>query len=93
MIFPVGNETIFSIRSNGEFFIPTIGQKIASFQDMFFCFALAYYCPDTGKYWGQEENGATDDEMVGWYHWPNWYEFEQIPGDGEGQESLVCCSP
>ena len=22
-----------------------------------------------------------------------WHEFEQAPGDGEGQGSLVCCSP
>ena len=25
------------------------------------------------------------DEMVGWYHWPNGHEFEQVLGDGEGQ--------
>ena len=31
--------------------------------------------------------------MVGWYHWLNGHEFEQTPGDGEGQGSLVCCSP
>ena len=36
MIFLVGNETIFGIWSNGKFFIPTIGQKIASFQHMLF---------------------------------------------------------
>ena len=35
----------------------------------------------------------TDDEMVGWHHQLNGYEFEQAPGDGEGQGSLVCCSP
>ena len=23
----------------------------------------------------------------------NGHEFEQAPGDGEGQESLTCCSP
>ena len=33
------------------------------------------------------------DEMVGWYHWLNGHEFEQTPGDGEGQGSLACCSP
>ena len=31
--------------------------------------------------------------MVGWYHLMNRLEFEQTPGDGEGQGSLVCCSP
>ena len=36
--------------------------------------------------------GATEDEMVGWHHQFNGHEFEQTPGDGEGQESLACCS-
>ena len=34
----------------------------------------------------------TEDEMVGWHHRHNGYEFEQTLGDGEGQGSLVCCS-
>ena len=32
-------------------------------------------------------------KMIGWHHWLNEHEFEQAPGDGEGQGSLVCCSP
>ena len=48
---------------------------------------------DAGKDWGQEKKGTTEDEMVGWYHGLNGHEFEQTPGDGEGQGSLVCCSP
>ena len=32
-------------------------------------------------------------EMVGWHHQVNGHEFEQTPGDGEGQGSLACCSP
>ena len=35
----------------------------------------------------------TEDKMVGWYHPVNGHEFEQAPGDGEGQGSLACCSP
>ena len=31
--------------------------------------------------------------MVGWYHQLNGHEFEQAPGDSEGQGSLVWCSP
>ena len=31
--------------------------------------------------------------MVGWKHRLNGHEFEQAPGDGEGQGSLACCSP
>ena len=47
---------------------------------------------DAGKDWGQEEKGATEDEMVGWHHQLNGHEFEQTPGDSEGQGNLVCCS-
>ena len=54
---------------------------------------LIWKDPDAGKDWGQEEKGMTEDEMVGWYHWLNEHEFEQALGDGEGQESLACCSP
>ena len=49
--------------------------------------------PDAGKDWRQEEKGTTEDEMVGWYHWLKGLEFEQAPGDGEGQGRLACCSP
>ena len=31
--------------------------------------------------------------MVGWHHRLNGHEFEQAPGDGEGQRSLGCSSP
>ena len=48
--------------------------------------------PDAGKDWGQEEKGSTGDEMVGWHHWLNGYQFEQILGDSEGQGSLACYS-
>ena len=34
-----------------------------------------------------------EDEMVGWHHRLNEHEFEQAPGDDEGQGSLECCSP
>ena len=34
-----------------------------------------------------------ENEKVGWHHPLNGHEFEQTPGDGEGQESLVYCSP
>ena len=34
----------------------------------------------------------TEDEIFGWHHQLNGYEFEQAPGDGEGQGSLACCS-
>ena len=49
--------------------------------------------PDTWKDQGQEEKGATEDEMVGWHHKVNGHEFKQTQGDGGGQGRLVCCSP
>ena len=49
--------------------------------------------PSAGKDWRQEEKGTTEDEIVGWHHWPNGHEFEQTPGDRERQGSLACCSP
>ena len=48
--------------------------------------------PDAGKDWRQEK-GTTEDERAGWHHRLNGHEFEQAPGVGDGQGSLVCCSP
>ena len=42
---------------------------------------------------GQKEKGAIEDEMVGWHHRLDGYEFEQTLRDSEGQGSLACCSP
>ena len=41
--------------------------------------------PDAGKDWEQEGKGVM-------YHWHYRHEFEQTPGDSEGQGSLACCS-
>ena len=49
--------------------------------------------PDAGKDWRQEEKGTTEDEMVGQHHRLDGPECEQAPGVGDGQWSLVCCSP
>ena len=35
----------------------------------------------------------TEAEIIGWHHQLDGHEFEQTPEDGEGQGSLVCCSP
>ena len=48
--------------------------------------------PDAGKDWRQGE-GMTDNEMAGWHHQLDGHEFEEAPGVGHGQESLVCCIP
>ena len=54
---------------------------------------LIWKDPDAGKDWRQVEKGMTEDEMVGWYHWLDGHEFEQAPRVGDGQGSLVCCTP
>ena len=45
--------------------------------------------PDAGNDWRQDEKGTTENEMVGWHHQLNGNEFEQAPGDGQGQGSLA----
>ena len=54
---------------------------------------LIWKDPDAGKDWRQEEKGATEDEMVGWYHGLNGHEFEQTLGDGWRTGKPGCCSP
>ena len=46
----------------------------------------------TGKDWRQEK-WMTEDEMIGCHHRLDGHEFKQVPGVGDGQGSLVCCSP
>ena len=49
--------------------------------------------PDAEKDWGWEEKGETEDEMVGWHHWLSGHEFEQAPGDSEGEGVLQSMGP
>ena len=49
--------------------------------------------PDAGENWGQEEKGTTEDKIVGWHHRLNGHGFGWTLGVGDGQGSLVCCSP
>ena len=53
---------------------------------------LIWRDPDAGKDWGQDEEGTTEDEMVGWHHRLNGHEFGWTPGVGDRQEDLACCS-
>jgi len=83
-IIPKGNQPWISIgRTDAEspiFLPPYVKDQLIS-KD-----------PDAGKDWRQKEKGMTEDEMVGWYQLDG-HEFEQAPGDGEGQGILTCCSP
>ena len=46
--------------------------------------------PDAGKDWRQEENGTTEDEMVGCHHRLNRHRFGWTPGVGDGQGGPAC---
>ena len=83
---PKGNQPwIFTVRTDAKTEAPILWPPDAKSQ-------LTGKDLDPGKDWRQEEKGTTEDKMVGWHHWFNGHEFEQSPGDCEGQGSLVCFS-
>ena len=45
---------------------------------------------DAEKDWSQEEQGTTENEMVGWHHRLDGHEFEQALWAGDGQGGLMC---
>ena len=49
--------------------------------------------PDTGKDWGQEEMGMTEDKMVGWHHQLDGHGFGWTLEAGNGHGGMACCSP
>ena len=84
-VYPKGNQSwIFIGRTDAEapIFWPPDAKNWLIWKD-----------PDAGKDWRQEEKGMTEEEMVGWHHRLDGHEFEQALGVGDGQASLVCCSP
>ena len=84
---PKGNQPcIFSRRTDAEAEAPILWPPDVKSQ-------LIVKDPDDGKDWGQDEKWVTEDGTVGWHHWLNRHEFEQTPGDSEGQGSLSCWSP
>ena len=84
---PKGNQSWISIgRTDAEVEAPILWPHGATSQ-------LIRKDPDAGKDWRQKEKRTTEAEMVGWEHWLNRHEFEQALGVGDGQGSLVCCSP
>ena len=46
-----------------------------------------------GKTEGKRRRGRQKMRWLEWHHKLNRYEFEQTPGNGEGQQSLAYCSP
>ena len=95
---PLDFKEIKPVDSKGNQFWIFIGRTDAEAETPILCqpyveSLLTGKDPDAGKDWGQEERGATEDEMVGWHHQLNGREWEQILGDSEVQGSLACCSP
>ena len=77
---PKGNQPwIFIGRTDAEAEAPILWPPAVNSQ-------LTEKDPDVGKDWGQNEKGTTENEMFGWHHWLNGHEFEQTPGDSEGQK-------
>ena len=86
-VSPKGNQSwIFIGRTDAEAETPTLWPPDAKNW-------LIGKDPDAEKDWRWEEKGTTEDEMVGWHHWLYRHEFEQTPGVGDGQGSLMCRSP
>jgi len=68
---PKGNEPWIVIgRTDAETEAPILGSPGAN------CWLLGKDS-DTGKDWGPEEKGTTEDEMVGWHHLLKGHELEQ----------------
>ena len=86
-VYPIGNQSwIFIGRTDAEAETPILWPP-----DMKNW--LTGKDPKAGKDWRWEEKGMTEAVMVGWHHWLNGHEFEQVPGVGDGQGSLACCRP
>ena len=82
-------------KFNPEYSLEGLMLKLQSFSHLMWRANLLGKNPgkDAGKDKWQEEKGTTEDEIVGWLHQLNVHEFEQTPGENEGQESLACYSP
>ena len=85
LVYPKDQSWVFIVGSDIEAETPILWPPDAKSW-------LIWKDPDAGKDWGQEEKGATEDEMIGWPHWLNGHEFGCAPGVGVGQGGLVCCS-
>ena len=86
----------------GDPISPSWGKSTLNIHWKYWCWSsktLATWCkepthwkrPDSGKDWGKEEKGATENEIVGWHQLLNTHEFKQTLGDSEGHGSLACC--
>ena len=87
-------------RSSNQSILKEIGPKGNSLEGLMLKLKVQYFShwltrkdPNAWKDWRWKEKGMTEDEMIGWDHRLDGHEFEQVPGVGDGQGRLVCCSP
>ena len=74
---PKGNQSLVFIgRANAEAEAPVLWPPDVKSQ-------ITRKDPDAGKDGRQEEEGATEGEMVGWHHQLNGHEFKQAPRGSE----------
>ena len=84
---PKGNQSwIFTEWTDAEAEAPIIWPPDAKSQ-------LIRKDPDAGKDWRQEEKETTEDEIVGWLHWLNGHEFEQLLEMGKDREAWRAAVP
>ena len=77
-VHPKGNQSwVFIGKTDAEAEAPILWPPNAKSQ-------LTRKDPDSGKDWRQEDKGTTEDEMVGWHHWPDGRGFGWTPGVGDG---------
>ena len=96
-VSPLDNEEIKPVNLKGNQSWIFIGRTDAEAEAPIICppdtsTQLTGKDPDAGKDGRLEKKGSKEDEIVGWHPWLNGHEFEQPPGDSEGQRGLVCCS-
>ena len=84
------NQSILE-KTNNEYSLERLMLKLKL---QYFCYLLwaLENNPDSGKDWGQEEKGVTDNGMVWWSLQLSIDDFEQNMGDSEGQGILAPCS-
>ena len=86
-VHPKRNQSwIFIARTDAEAETPTLWPPDAKS-------GLTGKDPGAGKDWRWEEQGTTEDEMVGWHHRPSGHEFEWGLGAGDAQGGLLLPSP
>ena len=87
LVHPKGNQSrIFIGRTDAEVKTPILWPRDSNNW-------LIWKDSNAGKDWGQGKKGMTEDEMVGLHQWLNGHEFKRALGVGDGQGSMVGCSP